>query len=103
MAKYDIIDKFGIESMTKEERQQRQEYVLKNCKCKGCPTYVEGDDPVGYCFPPIGTSRKIQWEKECICETCPIWKEFELEHTHYCTRCSEFCQNLKFEGGAGHE
>ena len=103
MAKYDRIDKFGIETMERKDFQKKQEYVLKNCKCPGCPTYVKGDNPVGYCFPLIGTSKKIQWEKECICASCPIWKEYELGHTHYCTRCSEVCQALKVEGGAGHE
>ena len=103
MGKYDRIDKFGIETMERKDFQKKQDYVLKSCKCPGCPTYVKGDNPVGYCFPLIGTSKKIQWEKDCICETCPIWKEYELDHTHYCTRCSEVCQDLKFEGGAGHE
>ena len=102
MAKYDYYDKFGVESMSDEEHRQKQDYVIKNCKCQGCPTYVEGDNPIGYCFPLVGTSRKIQWEKECICSTCPIYKEYELGHTHYCTRCSQVCQTLKFElGGQG--
>lgn len=101
MVKHNDIDNFGIEGMPREEHQKVQDYVLKNCKCAGCPTYVEGDSPVGYCFPLLGTSRNIQWEKDCICETCPIYKEYELTHTHYCTRCSQFCQNLKGEAGAG--
>ncbi|MFQ5442022.1 MAG: DUF2769 domain-containing protein [Thermodesulfobacteriota bacterium] len=91
------LDKFNVESMTKEEHEQKKEYVIKNCKCPGCPSYVEGDSPVGYCFPLIGTSKKIQWEKECICESCPIWKEYDLGHTFYCTRCSEVCQTMKTE------
>jgi len=102
MGKHELIDKFGIEMMSDEEREKRQEYVQKNCKCEGCPSYVEGDAPVGYCFPLIGTSKKIQWEKGCVCESCPVYKEYELDHMHYCTRCSEVCQGLKFElGGQG--
>lgn len=100
MAKYDLYDKFGIESMSKDEHEKRQEYVVKNCKCPGCPSYVEGDSPVGYCFPLIGTSNKIKSEKDCICTTCPIYKEFELNHTFYCTRCSQVCQAMKAEGGS---
>lgn len=95
MAKHDLIDKFGVEEMSKEEYQKKQDYVTKNCKCPGCPTYMEGDAPVGYCLPRIGTSKKISTEKECVCETCPIYKEYELENTFYCTRCSEVCQDLK--------
>ncbi|MFQ5736038.1 MAG: DUF2769 domain-containing protein [Thermodesulfobacteriota bacterium] len=103
MSKYDQIDKFGTEDMTAEEEKARFDYVVKNCKCVGCPTYVEGDSPVGYCFPAIGTSKNIQWEKDCICETCPIFKEYELSHTFYCTRCSQLCQALKsdVQGGQG--
>jgi len=96
-----MVDNFGVEKMGKEEHQKMFDYVQKNCKCPECPTYVEGDTPVGYCFPVVGTSKKIQWEKDCICGTCPILKEFELDHTYYCTRCSQFCQNLKREAGAG--
>ena len=102
MGKYDYYDKFDVETMSEEEHQQKQDYVIKNCKCPGCPTYVEGDNPTGYCFPLIGTSRNIKAEKDCICGTCPIYKEYELSHTHYCTRCSQVCQALKFElGGQG--
>ncbi|OGP25223.1 MAG: hypothetical protein A2X99_11305 [Deltaproteobacteria bacterium GWB2_55_19] len=98
MGKYDRIDKFGIEKMEKAEYQKRQDYVLKKCKCPACPTYVAGDAPTGYCFPLIGTSKKIQWEKDCVCQTCAIYKEYELTHTFYCTRCSQVCQALKVEG-----
>lgn len=101
MSKHDRVDNFGIESMSDEDFKKRQEYVSKNCKCQGCPTYVKGDSPIGYCYPMIGTSRNIQWEKECICETCPIFKEFELTHTFYCTRCSQVCQTTKVEGIGG--
>lgn len=99
MGAFTVIDKFGIETISEAEYQKRQNYVLKNCKCNGCTTYVKGDAPVGYCFPPIGTSKKIQWEKDCICETCPVYKEFDLSHTYYCTRCSQLCQTIKTEGG----
>lgn len=103
MGKFDSIDRFGIESMSKEEFLKKQDYVTKKCKCPSCPTYVKGDAPTGYCFPLIGTSKKIQWEKDCVCETCPIYKEYELTHTFYCTRCSQNCQALKTEvaGGQG--
>lgn len=98
MSKYDRIDKFGIETLEDREYKKKQEYVTKNCKCPTCPTYVKGDAPVGYCFPAIGTSKKIEWEKDCICGTCPIYKEYELNHTFFCTRCSQVCQSLKTEG-----
>ncbi|TAN60483.1 DUF2769 domain-containing protein [bacterium] len=101
MGKNDRIDRFGIDSMTEAEYNKKQEYVLKSCKCAGCPTYVKGDAPTGYCFPLIGTSKKIQWEKDCVCGTCAMYKEYDLAHTHYCTRCSDTCQTIKTEGLGG--
>lgn len=101
MGKYDRIDAFGIETMNKDDYAKKQEYVLKKCKCSTCPTYVKGDVPTGYCYPLIGTSKAIQWEKDCVCQTCTVYKEYELSHTFYCTRCSQVCQALKMEGGLG--
>lgn len=100
MAIHEGMDRFGVETMEEVEYRKRQDYVVKNCKCAKCPTYIAGDAPVGYCFPLIGTSKKIQWEKECVCETCPIYGEYDLTHTFYCTRCSQVCQTLKTEGPA---
>lgn len=95
------LDKFGIEGMSKEEYNARQHYIVQKCLCMKCPTYVKGDSPVGYCFPLIGTSSMIHFEKECICETCPIYSEYELSHTFYCTRCSQLCQAYKEQVSAG--
>ncbi len=103
MAKISQFDNFGVEDMSKEEYKVKQAYVTEKCLCMKCPTYVEGDSPVAYCFPMIGTSTKIKWEKDCICGTCPVYTEYDLTHTHYCTRCSQVCQAYKVELGAGHE
>ncbi|MCR4287909.1 MAG: DUF2769 domain-containing protein [Deltaproteobacteria bacterium] len=101
MGKLDRIDKFGVETMSKVDYLKKQDYVVKNCKCTGCPTYVKGDKSAGFCFPFIGTSSVIQKEKDCVCETCPVYEEHELSHMYYCTRCSQVCQSLKTEGGTG--
>lgn len=103
MVKVSQFDNFGIESMGKAEYEEKQSSVLSLCKCPKCPTYVKGDSPYAYCFPLIGTSKKIQFEKDCICETCPVYSEYELTHTYYCTRCSQLCQTYKAEAAAGHE
>ncbi|HBG45664.1 MAG TPA: hypothetical protein DDW94_01580 [Deltaproteobacteria bacterium] len=100
MSKYDRLDRFGVTVINQDEYERKQAYVIKHCKCQGCPTYVAGDAPTGYCFPTIGTSDKIHYEKECICKTCQIYKEYELNHSFYCTRCSQVCQTMKTEGAA---
>ncbi|MBI5888442.1 MAG: DUF2769 domain-containing protein [Deltaproteobacteria bacterium] len=103
MSKYETLDKFGVENLEEADFKKRQDYILKNCRCTKCPTYVQGDAPTGYCYPAFGTSKQIHWEKECVCKTCSIFKEYELTHSFYCTRCSQFCQGLKIEvaGGQG--
>ena len=90
-------DKFGEEGMTKEEYTKQQKSVEKNCLFIKCPTYVKGDPSVGYCYPLIGTSGVIHSEKDCLCETCSNYKEFELDKTFYCTRCSDLCQMQKIQ------
>ena len=103
MSKFDSLDKFDVESMNEADLKKRQDYVLKNCKCTKCPTYVQGDVQTGYCFPAYGSSAKINVEKDCVCKTCSIFKEYDLTHSFYCTRCSQYCQGLKTEvsGGQG--
>lgn len=102
MGKHDRLDTFGVTEINEAEYEKKLAYVLKNCKCKSCPTFVPGDAHAGFCFPLIGTSAKIQKEKDCVCGTCAIYKEYELNHTYYCTRCSQVCQMNKAEGAAAH-
>ena len=103
MAEISNFDKFGVESMGREEFDSKMADVTTKCLCTTCPTYVKGDSPIGYCFPMVGTSKIIKWEKDCLCETCSVYKEYDLTHTHYCTRCSQVCQAYKMEIGAGPE
>lgn len=103
MGKVSDFDKFGVEEMAKEEYSKKHADVMASCLCKGCPSYVEGDSPQGYCFPLMGTSENIKKEVDCLCSTCPVAKDYELEHTYYCTRCSDLCQTSKVQIGGGHE
>ena len=103
MVKLADFDSFGVEDMSGDEFESKQAYVTSKCMCQGCPSYVEGDVPIGYCLPLIGTSKKIKYEKDCLCTKCPIYHEYDLTHNHYCTRCSQVCQAYKAEVGGGHE
>ena len=103
MSKVSSFDNFGVEDMGKEEYAEKMAYVVQNCKCEGCPTYVKGDEKPGFCFPVIGTSSAIHHEESCLCSSCPIYEEYELSHTFYCTRCSQLCQTHKVEDAGGHE
>lgn len=103
MAKVSDFDNFGVEDMDAAQTKERQAYVLERCKCEGCPSFVQGDEFAGFCFPAFGTSDVIKHEKDCLCRSCPVYGEYELNHTFYCTRCSQHCQAFKSEVGGGHE
>ncbi len=103
MVKVNQFDNFGVETMSPDQTKNAHEEIMTKCKCTECPTFVEGNEPQGYCFPVVGTSSVIKHEKDCICTTCPVYKDYELSHTFYCTRCSQLCQAYKLEAGAGHE
>lgn len=79
--------------MSPEEMEQKKQMVLSMCTCKNCPSYLESDEPVGYCFVMIGKSKNITEEKGCICGGCPIYEKMELKNTYYCTRDSEKVQS----------
>ncbi|MBS1262971.1 MAG: hypothetical protein MAG715_00136 [Methanonatronarchaeales archaeon] len=76
-----------------EEVSESREKTLDLCTCPGCPTHLDGDWLVGYCFPTIGSSESISNEAGCICGNCPVYLENDLEHGYYCTRGSELEQS----------
>lgn len=94
-------DKFGEEGLSREQYARKQDYVVGKCLCSGCPSFVKGDDVAGFCYPLIGSSKVIKWEKGCLCETCPVFTEYDLSHTYYCTRCSQACQTYKTDAAIG--
>lgn len=81
--------------MSQEEMKKIEEKVLSKCICRSCPTYVEGADPIGYCFPTIGKNEKIKEEDQCICPGCPVFEEMNLTKSFFCTRSSEKEQKSK--------
>ncbi|MDH4226229.1 MAG: DUF2769 domain-containing protein [Deltaproteobacteria bacterium] len=103
MARMGEYDRFGVENMGKEEFTAAQERIMQLCKCPSCPTYVKGDKPYGYCFPVIGTSSMIKKEVDCKCFGCDVYKDYSLDNSYFCTRCSQLCQTFKKEAGGGHE
>ena len=75
--------------MSPEEMEQRKQMVLSMCICKGCPTWVEGAEPIGFCLPMIGKNAMITAEKGCICPTCPVFSKLSLTKDYFCTKGSE--------------
>jgi len=101
MSKISDIDNFGVEKMSAEEYKTCLQVLEKDCLCKGCPSYVPGDENAAFCFPVYGASAAIKEEKECFCATCTVYKQYELTESNYCTRCSHLCQTYKTFGTAG--
>lgn len=82
----EMAEEMGI---TIEEVEERKTWANENCICPECPTYVEGDDDIAYCFPTVGKSEVIEKELSCICGKCPVYDEFDLNKGFYCTRGTE--------------
>jgi len=66
--------------------EQKKEYVLNNCVCKKCPSFVECDEDIGYCL--TGKSKCIKEKKGCICPDCPVTKKMGLKWGYYCIQGS---------------
>jgi hypothetical protein len=90
------LDKFEelvkeIKSLPLEEREKFIEEKKKSCICATCPSYnkcaiVEREK----LFCLIGRSFMcISYEEGCLCETCPVAKEYGLKYQYFCTRGDE--------------
>jgi len=84
---------------------ERNNENLKKCMCMKCPTYklgcklkampknimikLKGNigevDHFEGLFCTFGKSKCITELTECICETCPVYKDNELTNYGYCT------------------
>lgn len=76
--------------MGPEEMAQKRKMVMDMCICRDCPSYVDCQEEIGYCFH--GKSGCIEEEKGCICLDCPVTAKMGLRHGYYCTRGSEMEQ-----------
>ncbi|VAW35634.1 hypothetical protein MNBD_DELTA02-1134 [hydrothermal vent metagenome] len=101
MVKSRGFDRFGVEKMSDEEYEACLQGLEKDCLCNGCSSYLPGDENTAFCFPVYGASSVIKVENECLCTTCSVYKQYELENNHYCTRCSNLCQTYKEMGTSG--
>lgn len=75
--------------MTEKQKNDGLENTKFICKdyCGKCPSYQgSGEEDLAFCM--IGKSRKINEEKECLCEQCPITKTMSLRWNYYCTKGS---------------
>ncbi len=70
------------------EMEKNMGWVIANCICRQCPSFVECGERAAYCFPLIGKSACIHEEKGCICLECSVYPKVGLKHVFYCTRGS---------------
>ncbi len=62
---------------TKENRER--------CLCPGCPSYPHDcKGELLYCS--VGKSRCDISAKGCICNFCPVWKEYKLSSLYFCDK-----------------
>lgn len=86
MSPEEAADALGVPA---DEVGERTERANERCICPECPTYVEGDEDIAFCFPNVGESDVIETEKSCICGDCPVHDEYDMTKGFYCTRGSE--------------
>ena len=61
-----------------------REYGLKNCICRGCPSFTECSENIAYC---VATRSKCITEKNgCICGGCPVFGKLGLKDHYFCVK-----------------
>jgi len=75
--------------MSPEEMRAMEPRIMAECTCRGCPTWFDCGESVGYCAHTVGKSSCIEDELACICKACPIYPAMELTEWYFCTRGSE--------------
>ena len=89
-------------TLTPEERHLVIERRKERCICPQCPSYKEcSGDTRERAFCSVERSKCIREEKGCICSTCPLTLELNLQHSSYCTRGSEAQQRILGALGIG--
>jgi hypothetical protein len=86
-----------IQALLPVERDQAMAQYRTRCICPVCPnhnTCAMSKHEWFYCF----TGRSflcIDFERSCICATCPVAKETGLTHEFFCTRGTETAQRYE--------
>lgn len=80
---------FELAGKSQDEIAVIKDSVKANCICQVCPSFVEGDKSVGYCFTLIGASSVITVKQGCICGDCPVKNEYQLRYGYFCIDGSE--------------
>lgn len=65
---------------------EKNEENLNSCACARCPSYnecAEGEGEKLYCSDQIKNDCQFQ-PNGCICPSCPIHRQFNLEKIYYC-------------------
>jgi hypothetical protein len=65
------------------------------CICPECPTYVNCDESVAFCYYPEGKSSCIIKERGCLCTGCPVHDLSGFEYGYYCTQGGEQTQAME--------
>lgn len=74
------------ESKCAQEKLQSSKKLMENMPSGGVPDPEEV--PGIYCSTGKATCQDLNFDRECICGTCEVWKEYGLEgvdpNNHFC-------------------
>ena len=74
-----IIGQINFKKIMKEEDEN---FVLKECVCKNCPSYLDCKETIGYCV--LNKSKCIKKRDGCICGGCSVYRKLNLEGYYFC-------------------
>ena len=74
---------------TPESLKQSTEQVAYMCMCGKCPSYAETEEHQ-LVFCTLGKSDRIQEQKGCLCDQCPLTRMMNLRWKYYCIEGSAY-------------
>lgn len=86
---------------TEAEFAEQERWAAENCICMECPTYVDDETALAFCWATHGMSDTISEENDCVCGQCSVFNKSRMRTAYYCTRGAELEQinEIIEEGG----
>jgi hypothetical protein len=70
---------------------QNNEKNLRHCRCPSCPVLIKSTcdkTKVLYCSTGKAACNDLDGNQACMCPTCLVWEENNLQSMYYCIKGS---------------
>ena len=88
----------NFKSLSQKDKDEKIKEIIKICRdfCGKCPSYIKTEEKeFGFCIK--GRSEIIEFRKDCLCEKCPVSKEFGFKWSYYCIEGKAETQKRKLD------